>query len=67
MEPGNRSLPLGQVMSRGAVAGLCLGLLATGPSLLSSGFAVAQIMMSVPLIIALMLFGLGFSTVTLLD
>lgn len=67
MEPEHRSLPLGQVMTRGAVAGLCLGLLATGPSLLSSDFAAVEFMLAVPLIIALMLFGLGFSTVTLLD
>ena len=67
MEPGNRSLPLGKVMSRGAVAGLCLGLLATGPSLVSSHFAPVEFMLAVPIITALMLFGLGFSTVTLLD
>lgn len=67
MEPEHRSLPLGQVMTRGAVAGLCLGVLATGPSLVSSGFGFPQIMMAVPLIAALVLFCAGFATVTLLD
>ncbi len=67
MESGDASLSLGQLMSRGAVAGLCLAIFATGPSLLSTGFAVIQVMMAVPLIVAFMLLGAGLSTLTLLD
>jgi hypothetical protein len=33
----------------------------------SSGFAVPQFMMSIPLIVAIMLLGAGFSTLGLLD
>ena len=57
----------GHVMSRGAVGGLCLGMIATGPSLLSTGFAGIQVMMSVPLIVACILLCAGLSTLTLLD
>ena len=61
------SLSVNQLMSRGALAGLALAALATGPSLVSTGFAVVQVLMSVPLIGAFILLGAGFSTLLLLD
>ena len=61
------SLSVNQLMSRGALAGLALAVLATTPSLVSTGFAVVQVLMSVPLIVAFTLLGAGFSTLLLLD
>lgn len=56
-----------QMMLRGALVGLGLAALATGPSLVSAGFAMAQVLMAVPLAVAFMALCAGLASFFLLD
>jgi len=64
---GSEKASLSGVMCKGGAFGLCVSLLATVPSLISTGFAGYQVLMTVSLVVAVVLLTAGFAAFAQLD